>query len=75
LSGASAFTLASVSNDESASGDSGGWILGTADIDCQLRAERSGSGGGRTYSLLYRGSDAAGNPASCVATILVPRSR
>ena len=38
-----------------------------------LRAERSGKGSGRFYTLTYEGSDKAGNSARCAPIVLVPR--
>ena len=49
-----------------------GWELGTADTQGQLRAERSLSGSGRTYTLTYQASDHAGNVANCITTVEVP---
>ena len=46
--------------------------LGTLDTRISLRAERSGSGPGRTYTLTYRATDLAGNVATAIATVIVP---
>jgi probable HAF family extracellular repeat protein len=43
-------------------------------LDVQLRAERSGSGEGRAYSIQVSCADAAGNEASGVTTVLVPKT-
>jgi hypothetical protein len=40
-----------------------------------LRASRLGSGRGRIYTLMYTGSDLAGNTASCTATVRVPHDQ
>jgi len=48
---------------------------GTASTSGQLRAERSGSGNGRAYTLTYRALDRAGNAATCTATVTVPRDQ
>jgi hypothetical protein len=45
---------------------------GTADVDCQLRAERSGAGEGRRYALVYRATDGAGNVVEATAFVEVP---
>jgi endo-1,4-beta-xylanase len=37
----------------------------------QLRAQRSGQGNGRIYTLTYRGNDQAGNSATCATTVIV----
>ena len=47
---------------------------GTADFQVALRAERSATGGGRTYMLTYRAQDASGNSATATATVVVPRT-
>jgi Kelch motif len=52
-----------------------GWSLGTADVAGQLRAERAGGSVGRRYEVRYRGSDRAGNVATCVAVVHVPHDR
>ncbi len=49
-----------------------GWILGTADVKGQFRAERAGGGNGRTYTLTYRGLDVAGNSATTSCKVFVP---
>ena len=48
---------------------------GTADFKFYLRAERAGSGPGRTYSMRYTAADASGNSASGGAEVRVPKSR
>ena len=40
-----------------------------------LRAERSGTGGGRTYTITYKATDASGNSASASTTVTVPHDR
>lgn len=50
------------------------WII-TGDHTVQLRAERSGSGNGRIYSVVLQGKDAAGNLSTTkVVTVTVPKS-
>ena len=79
-SGPAGFTLDSVTSSELDSGlgdgdqagDINGFTIGTAGTSGQLRAERSGSGIGRTYTLTYTGRDVAGNTAQCVVTVVVP---
>ncbi len=41
----------------------------------QVRAERAGSGDGRTYAITYTALDASGNTATDVAYVTVPRDR
>jgi hypothetical protein len=52
-----------------------GFEVGTADIDGQLRAERSALGTGRLYLLTYTGFDIAGNSATCGVTVRVPHDQ
>ncbi|HKB08877.1 MAG TPA: hypothetical protein VKF61_11405, partial [Candidatus Polarisedimenticolia bacterium] len=53
-------------------GDIEGADIGTADTLIRLRAERSGSGAGREYRLIYDATDRSGNVASAVAIVSVP---
>jgi HYR domain-containing protein len=46
--------------------------VGTADTAFLLRAERSGTGSGRTYTVTYRATDRAGNQATATAMVAVP---
>jgi hypothetical protein len=77
LSGQAGFVLTSATSDEPISGepDIVGFDVGTADTTGQLRADRLGSGDGRVYSLAYRGSDRAGNSATCTVSVTVPHDR
>jgi hypothetical protein len=77
LSGPAGFTLQSVTSNEpdSGAGDIQGWAIGTVGTTGQLRAERSGSGNGRIYTLSYQGADRAGNTATCAATVTVPHDQ
>jgi hypothetical protein len=49
--------------------------LGTDDRLVSLRAERSGNGNGRVYTLRYRAEDAAGNHSDGVARVSVPHDQ
>jgi hypothetical protein len=77
------FTLLSIESDESPNGngdgntqpDVRGERAGTADLAFDLRAERSGRGDGRIYTITYVATDAAGNEALGVATVRVPHDR
>ncbi|MCB2206304.1 HYR domain-containing protein [bacterium] len=48
--------------------------FGTDDVAFKLRAERSGLGNGRIYTVTYTVTDNAGNQASAEATVTVPFS-
>ena len=52
-----------------------GWLAGTADVRGQLRAERAGSGPGRTYTLTYTAKDVAGNSTTASCTVTVPHDK
>jgi hypothetical protein len=49
--------------------------VGTADVDFKLRAERSGLGDGRKYTIVYLAQDASGNVALGDACVTVPHDR
>lgn len=49
--------------------------FGTDDRTFKLRAERSGRGAGRIYTVTYRTRDAAGNTTGAQAVVVVPHSR
>jgi hypothetical protein len=76
------FTLASATSNEPDNGlgdgdtanDIQGFVIGTASTRGALRAERSGTSNGRTYSLTYRSLDLAGNAGMCTTTVTVPHS-
>ncbi len=82
-SGPAGFTLVSVTSNELDNGLGDGdtandiqeFAVGTADTSGQLRAERSGIGTGRVYTLTYTGYDVAGNSAPCSVTVSVPHDR
>ena len=48
---------------------------GTADSIFQLRAERSGTGVGRTYTVTYRATDGSGNLATATSSVFVPHDQ
>ena len=77
LSGTAGFTLVSVTSNEpdSGQGDIQGFVTGTASTSGQLRAQRLGSGSGRTYTFVYSGADRAGNATSCATTVVVPHDQ
>jgi hypothetical protein len=59
--------------DGSTTGDVSGAAVGTADPEVDLRAERTGTGSGRVYTLRYESADASGNVGSGVVEVQVPR--
>jgi hypothetical protein len=79
-SGPAAFELVAVSSSEpddgpgdgDVAGDISGWVTGADDASGQLRAERSGAGRGRVYTLEFAGHDRAGNETTCTGTVRVP---
>lgn len=60
------------SGDGATTGDIREASIGTADPTILLRAERSGNGPGRTYSLTYIARDASANTASALGIVSVP---
>lgn len=72
-------SLVSVTSNEADNGKGDGnttndiVILG--DTMFKLRAERSGTGEGRTYTMTYRATDASGNSAEASVTITVPHNK
>ncbi len=52
-----------------------GAALGADDRGFLLRAERSGPGAGRVYTITYEARDASGNTTRTQATVTVPKSR
>jgi len=48
---------------------------GTPDLAFALRAERAGSGPGRSYHVSYSATDTSGNAAEAGASVLVPRGK
>jgi hypothetical protein len=77
------FQLVSITSSEpdngQGDGDTTGDIQdaapGTPDTTFLLRAERSGPGGGRLYTIVYRATDGAGNTALATAYVQVPHHR
>ncbi|MBI4233099.1 MAG: hypothetical protein HY686_01510 [Chloroflexi bacterium] len=82
-SGPAGYTLVSVTSNEPDNGlgdgdvanDIQGFVVGTPDTSGDLRAERSGKGSGRVYTLTYQGMDQAGNSALCSTTVSVPHDQ
>jgi hypothetical protein len=60
--------------DGNTDNDIQGADIGTADFGIALRAERSGPGAGRVYTLTYRATDASGNTTEASTTVVVPHN-
>lgn len=56
-------------------GDTADDIEINSDGTLSLRAERSGKGSGRVYTIIYQATDAAGNSASAAGTVSVPHNK
>jgi hypothetical protein len=73
------WTIVSVTSNEPANGLGDGdlspdWMI-TADHTVSLRAERSGTGNGRIYTITVRATDASGNMSVQGLTVLVPKNQ
>ncbi len=55
--------------------DIAGAELGSDDRAFELRAERQGQGSGRTYTITYSATEASGNEATAVTTVVVPHDQ
>jgi hypothetical protein len=71
ISGPAGFRLVSVASNEPGPDQIQGFMPGKPSTTGQLRAERSGFGTGRIYTLTYEGADKAGNAATCTTTVVV----
>jgi uncharacterized repeat protein (TIGR03803 family) len=63
-----------VSSSEGSNGSSSDWVI-EDEHHVQLRAERSGAGGGRLYTITVISTDNAGNSSTKSAVVTVPKSR
>ena len=72
-------TLVSAVSDEPDNGDGDGNttddIVVLSDTEFKVRAERSGTGAGRTYTFTWEATDDAGNTSTASATVFVPLGR
>lgn len=83
LSGIASVVLTSITSNESDKGlededmpdDIQGAQFGTLDTEFMLRAERSGKGNGRIYTITYTAIDNAGNITTASATVTVPHDK
>ena len=50
-------------------------IVVVNDFEFKLRAERSGGGAGRIYTITYLATDSCGNSATASTTVGVPHSK
>ncbi|MCF3651319.1 HYR domain-containing protein [Synoicihabitans lomoniglobus] len=71
--------IVSVTSSESDNGHGDGHtradIVITGDLTVSLRAERSGRGDGRVYTITVESTDAAGNVTTGTTTVAVPKSQ
>ena len=76
---ASSIALLSITSNEPDNGDDDGDTVNDIvildDFTFQLRAERSGVGAGRVYTITYEVTDACGNSTVASATVTVPLSQ
>src|SRR2546428_4973109 len=74
-----AIELVGVASSEPDSGRPGpqyaGAVPGPSDTALYLRADRSGSGAGRTYTITYRATDRSGNSSLARAVVTVPHDQ
>jgi predicted extracellular nuclease len=72
-------TLVSVTSNEPDNGEDDGNtvddIVIVGDYEFELRAERSGVGAGRIYTITYEATDSCGNSATASAVVSVPLSQ
>ena len=79
LAGVTSLKIISVTSNEPdnglGDGDTAGDIVITGPLTVNLRAERSGNGNGRTYTITVEARDAAGNASTKTTTVFVPHSQ
>jgi len=77
--GIAGIRIISVSSSEPDNGLGDGDLAGdsqiTGDLTVNLRAERSGKGSGRVYTILVEARDAGGNVSTSACTVSVPKSQ
>ena len=80
---AAGFVLTSITSNEADDGEDDGSTVGdirgaeygTPDTSFQLRAERSGLGNGRVYTIRYSAHDGSGNTAETILEVRVPLNK
>ena len=79
LAGVTSLKIVNVTSSEPdnglGDGDTAGDIVITGAMTVNLRAERSGKGNGRTYTITVEARDAAGNATTRTTTVVVPNSQ
>ena len=83
LSGPATLTITTSESNEPDSGavpgdptdDIQGFELGSSSTEGALRAQRTGAGGNRVYTLGYTGLDVADNSATCSTAVIVPHDK
>jgi hypothetical protein len=72
-------SLVSVTSNEPDNGEGDGNtdrdIIVVDDFNFRLRAERSGNGDGRIYTITYKVTDACGNSTQASVMVMVPKSQ
>lgn len=76
-------TLVSITSNEPDNGrgdgdtpnDIQGAVFGTDDLTFALRAERSGTGAGRFYTVTYQATNSAGKTSTATAQVVVPHDQ
>jgi hypothetical protein len=66
--------ISGITSSEPASGDASEWIV-TGALTAQLRAERSGEGPGRLYTIEAKCNDSVGNAATGFVQVSVPHNQ
>jgi hypothetical protein len=77
--GISSEKIVAVTTDEAQNGQGDGnttpdWVI-TGDLTLELRAERAGTGNGRTYTITVEVADTCGNKTQKSTTVVVPKSK